>query len=105
MMVMTDPGPGAGSDGLAGISIDDLPDVMRALFDQCVADARAVADPSEDVEAFVDALWEQVAAAFSLVRRDWPADAPKPWPAQLDDQRGLAEALLEGRLGPQDLPR
>lgn len=67
------------------------------------ADARAVVDPREDFDAFVDALWDEVAAAFSLVRRDWPAGAPIPWPAQMDQQRGVAEALLEGRMRPRDL--
>lgn len=86
-----------------GITVDDLPAIMRELFDQCVADARAVVDPREDFDAFVDALWDQVAAAFSLVRRDWPAGAPTPWPAQMDQQRGVAEALLEGRMRPRDL--
>ncbi len=96
---------GPGDDaGHAGITLDDLPEIMRELFDQCVADARMVVDPRENFDAFVDTLWDQVAAAFSLVRRDWPAGAPTPWPAQVEEQRGVAEALLEGRMRPSDLP-
>ena len=91
--------------GHVGITLEDLPGIMRELFDQCVADARAVVDPREDFDTFVDTVWEQVAAAFSLVRQDWPDGAPAPWPAQVDEQRGLAEALLEGRTRPGDLPR
>lgn len=90
--------------GHEGITLDDLPEIMRELFDQCVADARAVVEPREDFDAFVDALWNQVAAAFSLVRRNWPAGAPTPWPAQVEEERGVAEALLEGRMRPGDLP-
>jgi hypothetical protein len=86
-----------------GITLDDLPEIMRELFDRCVADAQSVADPEQDFDAFVNALWDQVAAAFSLVRRDWPDAAPTPWPAQMEQQRGVAEALLEGRLQPGDL--
>lgn len=92
------------SSEFPGIGVDDLPGVMRELFEQCVADARATVDPGQDFDAFVDALWAQVSAAFGLVRRDWPAGAPQPWPAMLDEQRGVAEAVLEGRLGPGDLP-
>ena len=87
-----------------GIGVEDLPAVMRELFDQCVPDARAAVDPSEDFDAFVDELWRQVAAAFGLLRRDWPEGAPQPWPALLDEQRGVAEAVLEGRLGSGELP-
>jgi hypothetical protein len=87
-----------------GIGVEDLPAVMRELFDQCVADARATADPAEDFDAFIEELWRQLAAAFGLVRRDWPEGAPQPWPALLDEQRGIAEAVLEGRLGRGELP-
>lgn len=87
-----------------GIGVDDLPALMRELFDQCVADARLTADPREAFGAFVDALWEQVAAAFELTRREWPAGAPAPWPALADAQRGRAEALLEGGEGEDELP-
>ena len=90
--------------GQEGFTVEDLPGIMRELFDQCVADARAVVDPHGDFGAFVDALWEQVDAAFGLTRRDWPAGAPMPWPALVDAQRGAAEAVLEGRLRPGDLP-
>ncbi len=91
-------------DDQPGIGVDDLPAVMQELFRQSVADARAVVDPSEDFDAFIDELWRQVAAAFGLVRRDWPEGAPQPWPALLDEQRGIAEAVLEGRLRPGELP-
>ena len=87
-----------------GVAIDDLPDLMREMFVQCVEDARASADPSADFDGFVEELWRQVAAAFGLVRRDWPEGAPQPWPALLDEQRGIAEAVLEGRLRPGELP-
>ena len=86
-----------------GIGVDDLPDVMRDLFEQCVADARAAVDPADDFDAFVDELWRQTSAAFGLVRRDWLHNAPQPWPALLEEQRGVAEAVLEGRLNPQGL--
>ena len=102
---MADPQlPDDAESAYPGITVDDLPAIMRELFDQCVADARSVADPHEDFDAFVEQLWDEVAAAFSLVRRDWPAEAPTPWPAQVDQQRGSAEALLEGRMGSGDLP-
>ncbi len=91
------------ADDHAGIGVDDLPALMRELFLQCVGDARAAADPSADFDAFVEELWQQTSAAFGLVRRDWLANGPQPWPALLDEQRGVAEAVLEGRLGP-DLP-
>ncbi len=86
-----------------GISIDDLPELMREMFLQCVADARTAVDPAADFEAFVEELWQQTSAAFGLVRREWLAHAPQPWPALLEEQRGVAEAVLEGRLGPGDL--
>jgi hypothetical protein len=86
-----------------GIGIDDLPHLMREMFLQCVADARAAVDPAADFDAFVEELWQQMSAAFGLVRRDWLANAPQPWPALLEEQRGVAEAVLEGRLGPDDL--
>lgn len=38
--------------------LEDLPALMRELFDQCVADVRRTADPGEDFDEFVDALWE-----------------------------------------------
>ncbi len=87
-----------------GIGVDDLPGLMREMFLQCVADARAAVDPDTDFDAFVEELWRQTSAAFGLVRRDWLAGAPQPWPALLEEQRGEAEAVLEGRLGPDDLP-
>jgi len=87
-----------------GIGIDDLPDLMREMFLQCVADSRVMVDPASDFDGFIEELWHQASAAFGLVRRDWLADAPKPWPALLEEQRGVAEAVLEGRLGPDDLP-
>lgn len=86
-----------------GVRVDDLPDLMRELFEQCVADARAAVDPAGDFDAFVEELWRQISAAFGLVRRDWLRDAPQPWPVLLEDQRGVAEAVLEGRLAPEDL--
>ena len=96
---------GDGEDGgFTGIGVDDLPGLMRALFDQCVGDARATVDPAADFDGFVDELWKQTASAFGLVRRDWPADADKPWLAALDEQRGLAEAVLEGQVEPGELP-
>lgn len=90
--------------GEPGIGTDDLPDVMRELFLQAVADARATADPGVDFDAFVEELWAQTSAAFGLTRREWLRDAPQPWPALVDEQRGLAEAVLEGRLPPGELP-
>ena len=94
----------ATDDASAGVDVDDLPELMREMFLQCVADARAEVDPTTDFDAFVDELWQQTSAAFGLVRREWLADAPQPWPALLDEQRGVAEAVLEGRLRPDDLP-
>ncbi len=91
-------------DAHRGVGVDDLPGVMQELFLQSVADARALENPSEDFDAFIDELWRQVAAAFGLVRRDWPEGAPQPWPVMLDEQRGIAEAVLEGRVGPGELP-
>ncbi len=88
----------------AGVGINDLPELMREMFLQCVGDARAAVDPATDFDAFVDELWQQTSAAFGLVRRAWLADAPQPWPALLEEQRGVAEAVLEGRLEPDDLP-
>lgn len=94
----------APEDTGSGIGVDDLPDLMREMFVQCVADARTAVDPAADFDAFVEELWQQTSAAFGLVRRDWLRDARQPWPALLEDQRGVAEAVLEGRLGPDDLP-
>ena len=87
-----------------GIGVDGLPDLMREMFLQCVADSRAGVDPAADFDGFIEELWHQTSAAFGLIRRDWLADAPKPWPALLEEQRGVAAAVLEGRLGPDDLP-
>ena len=87
----------------SGIGIDDLPILMREMFMQCVADAQATHDPQEDFDAFIDELWGQTSAAFGLVRREWLENAPQPWPALLEQQRGVAEAVLEGRLSPEDL--
>ena len=84
----------------SGIGVDDLPDVMRDLFLQAVADARVAADPDEDFDAFVEELWAQTSAAFGLTRREWLRQAPQPWPVLVDEQRGLAEAVLEGRVAP-----
>lgn len=95
---------GDSTDRVAGIDIDDLPEVMHELFLQAVADARAVVEPSADFDAFVEELWQQTSAAFGLTRREWLRGAPEPWPAVVDAQRGLAEAVLEGRLPPDDLP-
>lgn len=86
-----------------GITLDDLPGLMRTLFDQCVGDAQLVVRPAEDFDGFVEALWEQVDTAFGLTRQEWPQDAPQPWPALVDEQRGVAEAVLEGGLEPGDL--
>lgn len=87
-----------------GVGIDDLPDLMRELFLQAVADARATVDPRVDFEAFIEELWQQTAAAFGLTRREWLRDAPQPWTVLVDEQRGAAEAVLEGRVRPGDLP-
>lgn len=87
-----------------GFGLEELPEVMRELFGQCVADARREADPTVDFEAFVEALWRHTSAAFSLVPRDWPEGLPQPWPAMVEAQRGVAEAVLEGRLKPGELP-
>ncbi len=35
-------------DAGAGVGIDDLPELMREMFLQCVADARSAADPFAD---------------------------------------------------------
>jgi hypothetical protein len=80
-----------------GIGVEDLPAIMRELFDQCVTDARSVVDPGDDFDGFLEVLWEQLAGTFGLVRQDWPADAPRPWPVLVEDQRGYAQAILEGR--------
>ena len=104
MSGVMDTGLGGEGDQPDGITIDDLPTIMRALFDQCVADARAAVEPHTDFNGFVERLWQEVATAFSLVRRDWPSGVSKPWPADVDEQRGFAEALLEGRVNLDDLP-
>ncbi len=92
--------PSPETEAAGGIGIDDLPELMHELFLQCVADARSTVDPADDFDAFIEQLWAQTSAAFGLVRRDWLQGAPQPWPALLDEQRGLAEAVLEGRLEP-----
>ena len=89
---------------VGGVGLDDLPDLMRDMFLQAVADARAAADPHSDFEAFIEELWQQTSAAFGLTRREWLRDAPHPWPALVDEQRGVAEAVLEGRVRPGELP-
>lgn len=91
-------------DGSGGIGVEDLPGILRELFDDCVRDARAEADPATDFTTFVDALWSHLDSAFSLTRQDWPADAPKPWPVEVNERRGLAESVLEGQASEQDLP-
>ena len=83
-----------------GVGVEDLPGIMRELFDQCVGDALAVANPVTEFPAFIDALWGHVDAAFSLTRHEWPADAPKPWSTQLEELRGTAQSMLEGRVEP-----
>ena len=88
------------SEAATGIGVDDLTEVMQELFFQAVADARAVADPEEDLDAFLGELWVQVSAAFGLTRREWLEDSTTPWPALVDHLRGESEALLEGRLPP-----
>ena len=93
-----------GADRAEGISADDLPGLMRELYDTAVADARAAADPQQDPDGFVDELWVQLDAAFGLTRREWPDGAAQPWPALVDGQRGVAEAVLEGRLRPGESP-
>lgn len=87
-----------------GIGVEDLPGILRELFDDCVRGARAEADPARDFQGFVDLLWRYVDSAFSLTRQDWSQDAPKPWSVQIEDGRGFAEAVLEGRLKAGDLP-
>ena len=82
--------------GHEGITLDDLPEIMRELFDHCVRDARAQVNPADDFPAFVDVLWGHVDSAFGLTRQDWPADAPKPWPVEVEERRAVAEGLLEG---------
>jgi hypothetical protein len=91
-------------DLASGVGLDDLPEVMHELFLQCVSDARSVAEPGGDFDGFVEELWRQTSAAFSLVPRAWPDGLPKPWPALVEEQRGAAEAVLEGRLQPGELP-
>jgi hypothetical protein len=105
MSSMSDEERTEGADEVGvGISVDDLPELMHELFLQCVADARATIDPETDFEVFIEELWTQTSAAFGLVRREWLAGAPQPWPALVDEQRGLAEAVLEGRVKPGELP-
>ena len=58
-MAAMDDGAAGGSAPGRGIRVDDLPDVMRELFLQAVADARASADPFVDFDEFVEALWAQ----------------------------------------------
>ena len=90
--------------GGAGFDAAGLTPLMREIFQQCVADARTHADPDTDFEAFVELLWEEVAAAFGLVRREWPEGTVKPWPALLEEQRAYAEDVLDGRTTPGELP-
>jgi hypothetical protein len=94
----------AEKSGSGGIGVEDLPGILRELFDSCIRDARAEADPSQDFESFADVLWRQVDSAFSLTRQDWPEGTAQPWSGQVEEHRGLAEAVLEGRLSAQDLP-
>ena len=102
---MTDERLGPGEDSEAmGFAVDDLAPVMREMFLQCIADARGAVDPAVDFDAFVERLWQEVAAAFGLIRQDWPEETVKPWPALLEDQRGYAEAVLDGRIPPGQLP-
>lgn len=84
----------------AGIGLEDLPTIMRELFDQCVGDALELADPDHDFQAFIEALWRQVDSAFSLTRHEWPAGAPKPWSTEVDELRGVAEGVLDGSTEP-----
>ena len=90
----------AANDRAEGLGVDDLPGLMRELYGTAVVDARAAVDPWQDLDGFIDELWVQLDAAFGLTRREWPQGADKPWPALVDEQRGVAEAVLEGRLRP-----
>jgi hypothetical protein len=66
-----DHGPDA-ADEAAGIGADDLPGLMRWLYDRAIADAQTVADPAVDWDGFVEALWAELDAAFQLTRRNGP---------------------------------
>ena len=87
----------SGIDRRTGIGVDDLPDLMRSVFDHCVQDAVGSVDPNEDFDTFLDALWANIEVAFNLTRQEWPDDLSRPWPVRLAEHRGAAEEVLEGR--------
>lgn len=47
-----------------GIALGDLPEINRALFDHAVEAALNARDPCDDRSEFVEALWQQLTAAF-----------------------------------------
>lgn len=61
-----------------GIGVEDLPMINRALFDLSVRAAADLHDPHREYEAFIEALWSQLAAAFDWRPQPWPAEVPPP---------------------------
>lgn len=61
-----------------GIGAEDLPAVNRALFDHALRAALRARDPRRDFEGFVEALWQQLAAAFEWQPQEWPQDLTTP---------------------------
>ena len=52
---------------LAATNLDDSSEIARALFELSWAAAHDSSNPQEDLAAFREALWEQLAAAFEWV--------------------------------------
>lgn len=61
-----------------GVSPADLPAINRALFDHAIEAALSARDPCDDLGGFVEALWQQLAAAFEWQAQDWPEDVQIP---------------------------
>lgn len=57
-----------------GFGPEDVPAARRAVFDVAVEQATADVDPRVDFEAWVEALWSELAELLG-----W---APRPWPTQ-----------------------
>ena len=53
----------------AGIGPEEYPEIVRAIYDQCCADAAHDADPSRDLTGYLDALYRHLDVALDLSRR------------------------------------
>lgn len=65
-----------------GFGLDDLPLVNRALFDHAVRAATDLHDPALEPDAFVEALWGQLANVFEWLppSRQIDVTPPAPYP-------------------------